>query len=298
MNGKPFVKWAGGKGQLISQLETLLPADFAMRKNLVYVEPFVGGGAVLFHVLAKCPNIVRAVINDLNANLANCYRMVRDAPEDLVSRLRALQSEYAGRRNESERRNLFLEKRARYNSGDANVEEMTALFIFLNRTCFNGLYRVNSKGMFNVPFGRAVNPCICDEKTIWADSALLQKVEVTCGDFAHMSNGIDGDAFFYLDPPYRPLTRSAAFTAYSKDGFDDGEQKRLAEFCRNLDATGHRWLLSNSDPHNVNPHDTFFEELYAGFDIRRVRASRMINSRAAGRGPVSELAIRNYGGIT
>ena len=294
MNGKPFVKWAGGKGQLITQLDELLPSDFAERKNLVYVEPFVGGGAVLFHVLTKYPNIQGAIINDLNADLVNCYKMVRNEPDDLILRLRALQEEYACCKDESNRRNMFLEKRNRYNSRSARGAERAALFIFLNRTCFNGLYRVNSKGVFNVPFGKAVNPCICDEATIRKDSALLQKVEILCGDFTCVTNKVRGKAFFYFDPPYRPLTQTAAFTAYSKDGFDDDEQRRLAGFCRSLNAVGHEWLLSNSDPHNVSPNDMFFDELYTGFDIHRVRASRMINSRASGRGHITELAIRNY----
>lgn len=171
---------------------------------------------------------------------------------------------------------------------------MAALFIFLNRTCFNGLYRVNAGGVFNVPFGKASHPRICDEKTIRADSELLQKVEIRCGDFTCAANGVGSGAFFYFDPPYRPLTRTAAFTAYSKEGFGDDEQRRLADFCRALDAAGQTWMLSNADPHNVDPDDAFFEELYCGFDIRRVCANRMINSKAGGRGPISELAIRNY----
>ena len=294
MNGKPFVKWAGGKGQLVAQLDALLPSDFAKRDGLVYVEPFVGGGAMLFHVLSKYPNIRRAVINDLNADLTTCYKTVKDEPEELISQLRTYQREYASCDNEEARRALFLEKRNRYNSKRAQKVETAALFIFLNRTCFNGLYRVNSKGVFNVPFGKALNPCICDEETIRADSVLLRKVEILCGDFSSVTNSVSGKAFFYFDPPYRPLTQTAAFTAYSKDGFGDEEQRRLAGFCRSLDASGHSWLLSNSDPHNVNPSDMFFEELYDGFDIHRVRASRMINSKASGRGQITELAIRNY----
>lgn len=294
MNGKPFVKWAGGKGQLIAQLDDLLPANFAERRDLVYVEPFVGGGAMLFHVLAKYPNVKRAVINDLNADLVTCFRTVRDEPDELIARLRALQAEYAGCGDETARRALFLDKRERYNSRNAKGAETAALFIFLNRTCFNGLYRVNSRGVFNVPFGKAVRPRICDEETIRADSALLRKVEIRCDDFTCAADDVGSGAFFYFDPPYRPLTRTAAFTAYSKDGFDDGEQKRLADFCRTLDAAGQTWLLSNSDPHNADPNDSFFEELYGGFDVRRVSASRIINSKAGGRGPISELAIRNY----
>lgn len=290
---KPFVKWAGGKGQLLEQLDALLPKDFAAH-NLTYVELFVGGGAMLFHALAKYQNIRHAVINDLNPDLVACYRAIKETPNELIEALHELQTAYRGCTKEEARKALYMEKRTRYNSRQAGAVETAALFIFLNRTCFNGLYRVNSKGGYNVPFGRATNPLICDAETIRADSLLLQKVEIHCGDFERIATGIDGKAFFYFDPPYRPLTQTAAFTAYSKDGFDDTQQKRLAELCRRLDAGGNQWLLSNSDPHNSNPDDNFFEELYAGFEINRVYASRMINSKAEGRGKITELAIRNY----
>ena len=292
---KPFVKWAGGKGQLLEQLDALLPRDFGSRRDWVYVEPFVGGGAMLFHVLEKWPNIKRAVINDLNADLVVTYRTIKERPEELIAQLGELQREYRGLRSEESRRELYLAKRERYNSRRADTVETAALFIFLNRTCFNGLYRVNSQGLYNVPFGKAANPLICDEATIRADSELLRKVEILNGDFEGVAKAVKGKAFFYFDPPYRPLTRTAGFTAYSKDGFGDDQQRRLAAFCRRIDKAGHRWLLSNSDPHNVDPDDMFFEETFAGFDIRRVSASRMINSNAAGRGKITELAIRNYG---
>ena len=291
---KPFIKWAGGKGQLLEQLDAMLPSDFASRANLVYVEPFVGGGAMLFHVLSKYPNVKRAVINDLNADLATCYRVVKENPEGLIAALDALQREYLAKDGEEARREMYLAKRERYNSRKADATEQAALFIFLNKTAFNGLYRVNSKGEFNVPFNKARNPAICDAGTIRADSAVLQKVEILCGDFAGAAAGIDSPAFFYFDPPYRPLTETAAFTAYSKDGFGDDDQRRLAAFCRHLGACGHQSLLSNSDPHNANPDDMFFEELYEGFDINRVTASRAINSNGSGRGKINELAIRNY----
>lgn len=291
---KPFVKWAGGKGQLIEQLDALLPKDFARREGLVYAEPFVGGGAMLFHVLSKYPNIAHAVVNDINSDLVACYRTIKERPDDLIIALRELHDAYQQCRSEESRRDMYLAKRERYNSHEADVVETAALFIFLNRTCFNGLYRVNSKGGYNVPFGKATNPLICDEYTIRADSKMLQKVEIMCGDFEDVASVIRDKAFFYFDPPYRPLTQTAAFTSYSKDGFGDEQQKRLAEFCRQLDKEGHQWLLSNSDPHNADSEDDFFDNLYMGFDINRVHASRMINSKADGRGKISELAIRNY----
>ena len=291
---KPFVKWVGGKGQLIEQLSELLPKDFSERKNVVYVEPFVGGGAMLFHMLSTYPNIEKAVINDLNSDLTMAYKVVRDMPGNLIAALGIMQEEYQSKKNGQEQKEYYLAKRRRYNSHNAGNVETAALFIFLNRTCFNGLYRVNSKGEYNVPFGKAKNPLICDEETIMADSRLLQKVEILNGDFECVEKHIGRNAFLYFDPPYRPLTQTASFTAYSKGGFDDAQQKRLAEFCRRLNVKGCQWLLSNSDPHKSDPNDMFFDELYAGFDIHRVYASRMINSKAEGRCKITELAIRNY----
>lgn len=293
-DAKPFVKWAGGKGQLLEQLDAMLPSDFSTMENLVYVEPFVGGGAMLFHVLSKYPNIKRAVINDKNPDLATCYRVIKERPEELIATLRALHDQYKALVDEHERKVLFLAKRDRYNSRTADEVETAALFIFLNRTCFNGLYRVNSRGEYNVPFGKAVNPLICDEVTIRADSEALKKVDVMCGDFENVAEFVSPPAFFYFDPPYRPLTQTAAFTAYSKDGFGDDQQIRLAKFTRRLADSGSKWLLSNSDPHNINESDDFFDDLFSEFSVHRVSASRMINSKTDGRGKITELAIKNY----
>ncbi len=294
MSARPFVKWVGGKGQLIGQLTELLPEDLSKGK-FVYVEPFVGGGAMLFHMLSRYPNVTRAVANDLNADLVTTYKVVRDSPEELVASLKEVERSFYALADETERRDFYLRQRERYNGHPTNAVETATLFIFLNRTCFNGLYRVNAKGQYNVPFGKAVRPLICDADNIRAASALLQKVTFTCGDFEAVERSVKGKAFWYFDPPYRPLTPTASFTAYSKGGFDDAQQLRLARLCRRLDAAGHRWLLSNSDPRNVDPEDAFFEEAFAGFEIRRVSAARMVNSKADGRGKITELAIRNYG---
>lgn len=294
VRAKPFVKWAGGKGQLLEQLDALLPEDFGQRKDLVYVEPFVGGGAMLFHMLAKYPNIKSAVINDANTELVNAYEIVRNRPEDLINRLSAIHNEFSGLDSEASRREMYLECREKFNCRKGCKLERASLFIFLNKTCYNGLYRVNSKGEFNVPFGKSKAPKIFNADNIRALSEALRKVTILKGDFADVMSSVKGNAFFYFDPPYRPLSQSAAFTAYAKGGFNDDEQRRLSQFCRRLDSDGHQWLLSNSDPHNTDPEDDFFEKLYDGFDIRRVAASRAINSKGDGRGRITELAIRNY----
>ena len=274
MAARPFVKWVGGKGQLIGQLSPLLPKDLSERETFVYVEPFVGGGAMLFYMLSRYPNIERAVVNDLNADLVTTYKVVQNKPELLIATLAEIQRTFYARTGEPERRAYYLDLRERYNNHPADDVETAALFIFLNRTCFNGLYRVNSRGQYNVPFGKAVRPLICDADNLRAASTLLQKVEFLCGDFESVERYVRDKAFWYFDPPYRPLTTTASFTAYSKDGFDDTQQRRLAAFCRRLDTAGHQWLLSNSDPHNVDPKDMFFETVFDGFEIRRVSAAR------------------------
>ncbi len=291
---KPFLKWAGGKSQLIGQLEALFPPDLAKWDCFTYVEPFLGGGSMLFHMLGKYKNIRQAVVNDMNGSLVASYRAVRDCPADLISRLKRLRAGYLACQDEAARREFYMKIRDAYNGRGPDQTETAALFIFLNKTCFNGLHRVNSKGLFNVPFGKAANPAICDEETIMADSALLRNVQILNGDFADTYRHVKGRAFFYFDPPYRPLPKAGGFTAYQKGGFDDGQQERLAGFCRTLDSAGHKWLLSNSDPANTDPADRFFDRIFSGFDISRVLAGRMINSDGKGRGKVTELAIRNY----
>lgn len=295
MSAKPFVKWAGGKSQLIPQLENLFPVNLSSMKELTYVEPFVGGGAMLFHVLQKYGNISKAVINDINGNLINAYMTVRDNPSGLVSQLKKMQDEYMGLKTLNDKESCYLNRRNEYNHSECDSLRKAALFIFLNKTCFNGLHRVNRKGGFNVPFGKSMSPKICDSETIFADSELLGKVEIMNGDFEKPFNAVGGNVFAYFDPPYRPLPKTNSFLAYTKVGFDENEQRRLSELCRKLDERGVKWFLSNSDPHNTDPEDMFFDKLFSGFEVLRVSASRMINSKGSGRGKITEIAVRNYG---
>lgn len=289
---KPFVKWVGGKTQLLEDIKKALPRDLSQRENMTYVEPFVGGGAVLFWILQEYPNITRAVINDINAELISTYRVIQKNVESLIFELGQMQDQYLPL-NDDARKDYFMVQRERFNEDDNTDIETAALFIFLNRTCFNGLYRVNSKGKFNVPHGRYSNPKICDEETLRADSALLQRVEILCGDFAQTGKYAGDNVLYYFDPPYRPLTETSAFTSYSKDGFDDSEQTRLRDFCDQIAANKSLFVASNSDPQNVNNEDDFFDHLYRMFNIKRVSAARMINSKADGRGAISEIMISN-----
>ena len=295
---KPFIKWVGGKGQLLQQLERYLPTDLR-EKEFTYIEPFVGGGAMLFYMLQNFMNIKQVVINDINRNLTEAYRVIKQEPEELVYRLKYIEQQYLNISTEDGRRIFYLEMRRRFNEEVLNSLDKSAILIFLNRTCFNGLYRENAKGKFNVPFGRYANPTICNAEVIYTDSELLNRfdVQILNGDFKDTAKAIDkkGLTFFYFDPPYRPLSATSSFNSYVKEDFNDDSQRELADFCRMLDRKENvRWMLSNSDCSAKNPDDTFFEDIYEGFDIQRVFASRMVNANTSKRGKLTELLIRNY----
>ena len=291
---KPFIKWAGGKTQLLTQFENILPHNLEEAEHFTYIEPFVGGGAMLFHMLQKYTNIGRVIINDINPNLITAYRVIRDTPERLITDLKMLQREFRQNSNEEARKEYFLRIRKSYNEDTHNDVTNTAMFIFLNRTCFNGLYRVNSKGYFNVPFGKYTNPTICDEELLLEDSKILQNVEILCGDYTLIERYVDNNTFIYFDPPYRPLSTTSSFTSYSKENFDDTEQTRLAHFFARLSRYGCKMMLSNSDCCAQNPNDTFFENLYGNFIIDKVHASRFVNAIPSKRGKLTEVLVRNY----
>lgn len=294
MNAKPFMKWVGGKGQLLSQLEAALPESL-YNNEFTYIEPFVGGGAMLFFMLQRFSNIKRVIINDINTNLTEAYKNIKYSPKELVLKLKEIEKEYLNIINESSRKDFYLKMRNQFNNDILSSIDKTSLLLFLNRTCFNGLYRENSQGKFNVPFGKYSNPTICNEDVIFADSELLNKynVEIYNGDFEIM---IDDNnlTFYYFDPPYRPLNETSSFNSYVKGNFDDNEQKRLANFCHKLSQKDNcLWMLSNSDCSAKNPDDLFFENLYNNFNIMRVYASRSVNAVASKRGKLSELLITN-----
>ena len=290
---KPFVKWVGGKGQLVSQLEKYIPAD-GERVLTKYAEPFVGGGALLFNVLSKY-NFESLYIGDTNAELINAYNVVKNNVEQLIEKLKEMQLAFVPMGEEA-RKDYYYKARDRFNSlilSNCTEIEKASLFIFLNKTCFNGLYRVNKKGKFNVPMGAYKTPTICDENNLRNVSEALQNVTIVCADYSLCKDYIDKYTFVYLDPPYRPISATAKFTAYNADCFDDKEQIRLAKFIDEINLSGAKIMLSNSDPQNVNPQDTFFEDLYKEYTINRVEAIRAINSKWDGRGKIKELLICN-----
>lgn len=291
---KPFIKWVGGKSQLIEQLTRLMPADFDKWKDVTYIEPFVGGGAMLFHMLQTYPNITNAVINDINADLITCYQTIRENPNELIDALKETQQEYYSLKTEEERKVFFLKTRDIYNEKKLNPIENTVKFIFLNRTCFNGLYRVNKRGLFNVPFGKYTNPQICDEVTILKDSELLKRVTILNDDFEKTFEYAKENTLFYFDPPYRPLSDTSSFNDYTKESFNDDAQIRLKKFCDKVNDSGFRFILSNSDCKEKNEQDSFFDALYEGYSIERVWASRSINANPTKRGKLTEIVVRNF----
>lgn len=294
---KPFLKWAGGKGQLLGEIERYYP--FENGTITKYAEPFVGGGAVLFDILNKY-DLKEVYISDINAELINTYCCIRDDIDKLMEMLASMQREYLPLESE-ERKIYYMKKRVRFNdlkaadSGYAKAEK-AALMIFLNRTCFNGLYRVNKKGFFNVPMGAYKNPLICDEKNLRAVSEVLQNVQIVCGDYRCSSDFIDENTFVYFDPPYRPITETASFTAYTENLFDDEKQIELARFVKEMHKKGAKIAVSNSDPKNSNMQDDFFDDIYSEYKIKRVEAVRMINCNSEARGTIKELLISNFEG--
>lgn len=294
-NVKPFLKWAGGKSQLLSEIEKYYPFDSG--KITKYAEPFVGGGAVLFDILSKY-NLKEVYISDINAELINTYTIIRDNIEGLVKTLSETRDEYLPLETE-DRKAYYYKKRDRFNDLKVNGNEKTntekaVLMIFLNRTCFNGLFRVNMKGQFNVPMGSYKNPLICDEDNLRAVSEKLKNVTIKCGDYRESKDFIDENTFVYFDPPYRPLTETASFTEYTENLFNDEEQIELAKFVDEMDKKGARVVVSNSDPKNSNTQDDFFDEIYSAHKIKRVEAKRMINCNSEARGKIKELLISNY----
>jgi DNA adenine methylase len=294
---KPFLKWAGGKGQLIDDIDQRLPHDLKAGKIKTYIEPFIGGGAVFFHIAQKFDALEKYVLMDINHDLVSCYNHIKYKVEALIDELKYLEDQYYSTETE-ERNDLFLKVRKEFNhEKEDTTPKRSAMLIFLNRTCFNGLYRVNRKGDFNVPFGKYSKPAICSEDNLRRVSEILQNAEILCGDFSLCKEYANKHSFVYFDPPYRPISKTASFTSYAKDSFSDKDQARLADLCKGFTKNKVKFLLSNSDPKNEDPEDNFFENHFPeseGFCIDRVKASRAINCKGDKRGQINELIITNY----
>ena len=289
----PFVKWVGGKGQLLEVLKNNLPDETEINITK-YAEPFVGGGAFLFELLGDY-HFEEIYINDNNKELMNVYNTIKNDCDILILELKEMESQY----NElvQGQEEFYYEKRERFNtlelSEESSVEKAT-LFIFLNKTCFNGIYRVNKKGKFNVPFGKRSFVNICDVENLYKISRLLQNVTIHSCEYHDVLNFADSSTLVYFDPPYRPLNATSSVTSYTEDSFSDKDQAELATLFKELSHRGAKVMLSNSDPKNVDENDNFFDDLYAGYNIMRVDASRAINSVGSKRGKIKELLITSY----
>lgn len=274
----PIVKWAGGKAQLLSQFEPYLPVRFHR-----YLEPFVGGGAVFFHLYSQRRLGGKEIILiDRLEELINLYRIVRDCVQDLITEL----CQHEPHKQDAD---YYYEVRAWDRRSDYHQRgdvQRAARFVYLNRTCYNGLYRVNRKGQFNVPFGRYRNPTICDDENLWAVSRALQGVALEVGDFVRCLEWASPGDFVYLDPPYHPLSKTASFTGYTSVAFSTQDQKRLAATFRELNQRGCQVMLSNSSTRLIR-------HLYQDYEQVQVQAIRAINSKSDRRGAIPELLVMN-----
>lgn len=299
---KPFLKWAGGKSQLISMIESSLPIEFNKNNPIEnYIEPFIGGGALFFHLMSKY-EVEKAYISDINEDLILTYRVIKNDVHDLIEILKPLRSEFSELDYESKKiwyydiiRPKFnkRKKSLNYNKYSKKYIAHAADFIFLNKTCFNGLYRVNSNGEFNVPMGRYEKPLICDENNLNNISEILNNKDVTIENksYTYCESAITDNSFVYLDPPYMQITKTS-FTSYTKSNFNQSDHEKLAEFYKKISEKGVNVLLSNS---NYAEGECAYKKIY-GEDIKidEVSAKRYINSDGKNRGPVKEILVRNY----
>jgi DNA adenine methylase len=283
---KPFIKWVGGKSSAITTISDFYPENIASIKN--YCEPFIGGGAMFFH-LASLYKFEKIIINDISPYLIKTYIAVRDRLENLIKILDYYQKSYLDLEIK-EKEKLFYQFRDKFNNNDYYEEiELAAIFIFLNKTCFNGLFRLNSKGKLNSPFGFNKKPSFYNYKNIYQASSILQKADILYQDFYSLKDDIKNDFFIYLDPPYRPISKTSSFNGYFGNNFNDEQQKQLRDFVVDISSNKNKILISNSDDGS-----DFFAKLYNGFTINKIKVSRMVNSNANLRGKINELLISNY----
>lgn len=301
VGAKPFLKWAGGKGQLLSKFRDYYPSELKNNKIISYFEPFIGGGAVFFDI-AQNFKIESAYLYDINEELILAYRVIQKDVNKLMEFLYRYEKQYHIL-NEKKQSEYYKGMRETFNYQRFNIDydkyselwvPRAAQIIFLNKTCFNGLFRFNSKGEFNVPIGRYKNPKILNEINLKKVSKVLGLATIKRADFRSIHNDIRNNSFIYYDPPYRPISKTSSFTSYSKHQFRDKEQVLLADTFSKFNCDSILQMLSNSDPKNYDKNDNFFDELYKDYYISRVPAKRMINSVASKRSAVSEIIVTNY----
>jgi DNA adenine methylase len=301
IKAKPFLKWVGGKGQLVARFTSIYPAELLRGQIRFYFEPFLGGGAVFFDVASNF-KIKTAMLYDINDELVLTYRVVQRDAGKLMEILSGYRTAYLNFSSDR-RREYFYKLRSDFNQERINTDykryseswiKRAAQVIFLNKTCYNGLFRVNSKGAFNSPAGDYKNPRIFSEDNLLNAAKLLSSAEIVKADFKDFNPAIAEGSFIYFDPPYRPISRTAYFTSYVKDEFTDRDQYILAALYREMDKRGAKLMLSNSDPRNIDPEDNFFDKLYRDYYIHRLPARRLVNSAVTKRGVVNELVITNY----
>lgn len=287
---------------MLPQLRGHYPPGITSGEIMRYVEPFLGGGAVFLDVMQRS-SVNEAYLFDINPELIVAYTAVQRDPQRLIELLAEYRDRYAGL-DEAGRSQFFYAVRRHYNEQKTAITfatfspawvERGADLIFLNKTCYNGLFRVNAAGHFNTPHGRYIKPEIFDADNLLAVSHVLQRASLHLGGYEACAEVVDANTFVYFDPPYRPISRTANFNSYAADRFGDEQQRSLAAlFARLHTETGAGLMLSNSDPMNIDPNDHFFDDLYASFNVRRVKASRMINSMVRGRGKITEILVTNY----
>jgi DNA adenine methylase len=298
---KPFLKWAGGKTQLLGQFRNFYPPSLKEKKIKYYYEPFLGSGAVFFDVMQQYA-VQHAFLYDINDELILTWKVIQQDAGKLAEYLARYQQTWQ-KLNKKQQSVYYYDQRKHYNQQRFNTDyskysdawiPRAAQLIFLNRTCFNGLYRVNSRGEFNTPAGDYKNPAICDEYNLLAVSRLLERATICKADFRRVKKELKKDSFVYFDPPYRPVSKTAGFTSYTAENFDDKDQKELKNIFDFVHTEGGLAMLSNSDPRNNDPADDFFDSLYHGYVINRVKAKRRINADATKRGVINEIIVTNY----
>lgn len=302
IQAKPFLKWAGGKFQLVGELEKRLPKSI-IESGVInnYIEPFLGGGSMFFYLKSKY-EIKHSYLFDINPELILSYKVIQKNAKELINNLYIIQDGYLSK-TKDERKEFYYQIRDLYNQQSTHFNyskyskewvERASFMIFLNKTCYNGLFRFNQKGYFNVPIGTHIDPRLFDENNLLGVRDVLKTAKITCGSYKESLDCIKKGSFVYLDPPYRPINKTSHFVEYSKESFTDKDQVDLSKFYREMGEKGVYLMLSNSDPKNYDLSDNFFESIYSGNNFDRIPAIRKINCNANNRGPVMELIITNY----